>query len=176
MRMRVETRSLAGAIALMLLAGCSGGDAAQRSEADPPEAAAETTPEAQAAAPAQPAAAGTARVTLRGEGVNVDGEFPAISCGSAAMPPDLGVGYVTRADGWTLSVANWEQRVPGRQTKPNAGITLNAPGGAQSYALTVENGAELTFGDDFKTAVIRGNAKDVVSPRRVQVEATFTCP
>lgn len=168
-------------VTLALLQPSCGGRTESTSQEAPDTATAESTAaaaeEAPAPAPEAPQSKGVARVSIKGGDVNVDGEFPATRCGEAAMGTS-GVVYETRPPGWNLSVMNWDHRIAGRQSGEQggkSGMILNGTDG-RSFTTTANTGAEITFGDDFKTAQANATVKAIGGPTTVVITAEFKCP
>ena len=74
-----------------------------------PGGAASDAPAPAAAPAAAPAGGGTARVSLVGDGVNVDGEFPATICGGPYLL-GRGMSYQTRAGDWQVTLGSEERQ------------------------------------------------------------------
>lgn len=168
---------------VLALTACGQREQSESADTTATESAATAAPATESSATeaspaAQPAAEpkGTARVSVRGDGVNIDGEFPATRCGEAAMGTS-GVVYETRPPGWTLSVMNWDHRLAGRQSGPQGektGLIMNGTDG-RSITSSVAAGAEITFGDDFKTARANATANAIGSQTPIEIQAEFTC-
>ena len=168
-----------GALAVAL-AACGGADARD-----------DTAPGAESAAPsvaadapgetARPAAAarsaGTARVSLTGEGISVAGEFPATACGG---PYILGKGmsYQTQAGDWKITVAS-ESRQPGEvplnanASDVNVVATANGPG--KQLVRGPRNGGSLRITDDFKQAEADLEMRSLLGGEPARLVVTFHC-
>ncbi len=129
------------------------------------------------AAPATPAPnTGVAHVTLAGEGIAVEGEFPATLCGGPYIMGE-GVSYQTRADGWQMTLAS-ESRTAGTfslmDDGANYGLIVNGP--EVQFVSRAGGGQVLTVSDDFQTAeVTDAELRHVVGTQTARVSVRFDC-
>lgn len=115
--MTMRTAGSVARLALLplMLAACGGG-AAPDAETDAVDSEVGGAPVYGTPAPAAesaPAAAGagSAQISLTGDGVSVSGEYPAILCGGPYIMGE-GVSYQTQAEEWRITIAS-EQREAG---------------------------------------------------------------
>jgi hypothetical protein len=174
--------SIAGlALLPIMLAACGGGDApdAEADDVDSDVAEAPTYGTPGPAAESAPAAAGagTAQISLTGEGVSLSGEYPAMLCGGPYIMGE-GVSYQTQADEWRITIAS-EQREAGEVAlntadgSVNVVVTANGPG--LQFVRGPRNGGSLVITEDFRRAEADLELRSVVGGQTARLAATFTC-
>lgn len=155
---------LAMTVLFVMGAGCSSGTPTP-SPSTPPVAPPAATP-----TPA-PAATSPDKVTVKFSGAfTKEGTFDA-RCAPYFVAENKGVVFETHVDGWWLQVGDGEDRTAGVQTDNDIGI-LNGP--TASYML-VREGAQITFGPNMKSAIVKARFKRIYQDEYVNVDATFTC-
>lgn len=123
-------------------------------------------------------ASGKVSVKISGKDLDISGEYNCLKCGDYFYPLERkGVLFEAKFEGWTLQLANGEERIAGSQVKKNSEVTilLNGPGKYYGYDNRKAEG-EINFSKDFKTATIKVVLKNVVNHKdTVEVDATFSC-
>lgn len=121
---------------------------------------------------------GKVTVKVSGKDLDISGEYNSFKCGDYFYPLEKkGVLFEAKIEGWTLQLANGEERIAGSQVRKNSEVTvlLNGPGKYYGYDNRKAEG-EINFSKDFKTATIKVVLKNVVNHKdTVKVEATFNC-
>jgi hypothetical protein len=180
--MTMRTAGSVARLALpLVLAACGGGAApdAERNEVDSDVAEApvyETPAPAAESAPAA-AGAGTAQISLTGDGVSMSGEYPAILCGGPYFLGE-GMSYQTQAEGWQITIAS-ENREAGEvalntpRGTVNVVVTVNGPG--MQFVRGPRNGGSLVITDDFRRAEADLELRSLVGGQTGRLAATFTC-
>jgi hypothetical protein len=159
-----------------LLAACGGADAPEASLDQAPA----VTPAAEAGetrSPPPAAGAGTAQVSLTGEGVSISGQYPARLCGGPYMMGE-GVSYQTQADEWQITVAS--------ESREAGAVSLNTPDGSVNVVVTANgpglqfvrgpsNGGSLEIAEDYRQATADLELRSIAGGQTAQLEVTFTC-
>jgi hypothetical protein len=121
---------------------------------------------------------GKVKVMITGTTMNITGEYDCVKCDDYFYPLEKkGVLYEAKIDGWTLQLANGEERISGNQVRKNSEVTilLNGPGKYYGYDNRKAEG-KINFSEDFKSASIKVTLKNVINPKDiVEVEAEFSC-
>jgi len=170
--MRLPLPHHVGIALILLLSGCGDLESAEESFSDTP------SDEPAIAAPAAPAAgAGSAEISLIGEGVSVRGTFPAPLCGGPYMM-GKGASYQTRANGWQITIASEERltgTVPLNDSDGGVQVIATANGPGMQFVRGPKNGGTLTVSDDFRHAKADLELRSIVGGATARLVATFTC-
>jgi len=160
-------------IALAFASAACNGDSEARAHAEMASERAAVSETVSAALPT----AGTARVTLTGEGISVDGSFPAGLCGGPYMLGE-GVAYQTQAGDWQITVAN-EKRVSGNvalnEADGSVSVVATANGPGKQFVRGPRNSGSFAVGADFKRAEADLELRPVVGRVTVRLAAVFEC-
>ncbi len=173
---------LAPALLVFALAACSpdADTAAVEPPAAEPSAAGAEAEAVPAAAPAAAPAssAGTAHVVLTGDGVAVEGDFPATICGS---PYILGEGwsYQTQAGDWQVTIASENEAgagdVPLNEPDGGVNVVVTANGPDRQFVRGPRNTGTVRLGDGRRTLEADLELRGLVTTGTAHLTATFTC-
>lgn len=169
---------LALSLGLVALAACA--PDADTAAVEPGAVAPPSAPVEAEAAPTAPApGAGTARITLTGDGVAVEGDYPATICGS---PYILGEGwsFQTQADDWQITIASENDADAGdvalntADGGVNVVVTANGPPG-RHFVRGPSNTGTVRLGEGGRSLEADLELRGVVDRATAQLTATFTC-
>jgi hypothetical protein len=125
----------------------------------------------------QSKSAGTATVSLTGEGLSVSGQYPTTLCGGPYLLGE-GMAYQVRAGDWQITVAS--------ETRAGGEVALNLPDGSVQVVATAngpgrqfvrkpKDGGSLVVAEDFQKAEAKLELGSVVGPERARLTVTFEC-
>jgi hypothetical protein len=155
---------------VFLIVGCSS-DAEVRAHA---QFASEQA--AAAEAPYTPSA-GTARVTLTGDDISVEGTFPAGLCGGPYMLGQ-GMAFQTQAGDWKITIAS-DERLSGNvelnQTDGSVRVVATANGPGKQFVRGPRNTGSLVVSPNFKQAKADLELRPVVGRGTAHLVVVFQC-
>ena len=181
--MRLLRQPLRGCALAIALAACGGADvrddAGAEAESPAPAAPAAPVEAPSVAAAADPVAraAGTARVSLTGDGVSVAGEFPATLCGGPYVVGQ-GMAYQTQAGDWKITVASEARQsgdVPLNASASDVSVVATANGPGKQLVRGPRNGGSLRVTDDFKQAEADLELRSLMGRETARLVVTFRC-
>jgi hypothetical protein len=120
---------------------------------------------------------GKATVSLKGEGVDVTGEFATRLCGDAYMLGE-GMSYQVRAGDWQITVASETRSsgdVPLNTSDGSVNIVVTANGPGRQFVRSPAGGGSLKVGEDYMRAEADLELRAIVGPQKARLQATFTC-
>jgi hypothetical protein len=120
---------------------------------------------------------GTATVTLKGDGVDVTGEFPTQLCGDAYLLGE-GMSYQVQAGEWRITVASETRSngdVPLNTSDGSVNVVVTANGPGRQFVRSPRGGGSLKVSGDYLRAEADLELRAIVSPQTARLTATFVC-
>jgi hypothetical protein len=121
--------------------------------------------------------AGTAKLSLKGDGVSMSGEYPTTLCGSPYML-GKGMAYQVSAGDLRITIAS-ESRASGAVplNRKDGGINVVATvnGGGKNLVRGPRNAGTLVVSDDFTRAEATLELRSITGPATATLIATFVC-
>ncbi|MGH7717732.1 MAG: hypothetical protein ACREON_02655 [Gemmatimonadaceae bacterium] len=116
-------------------------------------------------------------VSLKGEGIAVEGEYPAQLCGGPYLVGE-GMAYQTRAGDWRITVAS-EERLAGNvalnEEDGSVRVVVTANGPGKQLVRGPSNGGSLVVSDNFRRAEAKLELRAVVGRETANLVAIFNC-
>jgi hypothetical protein len=120
---------------------------------------------------------GKAMVALKGDDVDVTGEFETRLCGDAYLL-GKGMSYQVRAGDWQITVASETRSngdVPLNTADGDVNVVVTANGPGRQFVRSPAGTGTLKVAGDYLRAEVDLELRALVSPQKARLQATFVC-